>query len=93
MARIPKRIPLVVTRDTDGGITVHDRASGVVLSIIATYPTANGPHGVTVEVYSYHGGDILASDITPPPPGEAWTVIPLRVAHHPTYSFHAESKA
>lgn len=87
------RPPLSVTRDSDGGLTIHDPASGIVLSVISSHPYASGPKSLTVEAYAYRGGDILASDITPPPLGEPWTAVPLRIARHPTYTFTAPNES
>lgn len=90
MPRSKSRPALIVTRDDDGGLTIRDPQSDLVLSIIATHPDASGPRGVTLEVYDYRGRDVLASNITPPKPGEEYAPVPLTIAHHPTFAFYGE---
>ena len=89
----PKRNPLTVTRDSDGGITVHDKASGIVLSVVGTHPLASGPRGLFIEAYAYRGGPVttqVASIAT----GEAVTIDAAKPVHHPTFAFYArEDKA
>jgi hypothetical protein len=93
MTRTNKRPAITVTRDDDGGLTLHDPQSGLVLSVIATHPDANGPRGLFVECYRYKGGDVLWQDAT------------LRVARvpdavadndgrdrHPTIAFYGETE-
>lgn len=50
------RDPLIVTHDDDGGITVRDPQSNIVLSVISSHPAANGPRTVIVEAYHYESG-------------------------------------
>lgn len=81
-----KRPALEITRDPDGGITVHDPGSDLVVSIIATSPAANGPHGLHVEVYAYRGGAVLWSDVSRREVDDA-TPIRVGINRHPTFSF------
>ena len=47
---------MVITQDSDGGITVNDhKDSGLVVSIISSHPAANGPRTLLIEVYPYEG--------------------------------------
>jgi hypothetical protein len=73
-----KRPSIHVTRDEDGGLTLSDPASGVVLSVISTNPAASGPIGLYVEAYAYRGGPI------------AWQEATTRtgIARHPTFAFY-----
>lgn len=62
-----ERTPLVVTHEEDGGLTIHDEASGVVLSVIATHPSASGPKGLFVEAYAYASAkSIVTQDASNP---------------------------
>jgi len=81
------RPSISVTRDADGGLTLHDPQSDLVVSLIATHPDANGPHGLYVEVYAYAGG---------PVPFQAATVETDAAVNraadypaHPTFAFYA----
>lgn len=64
-----------VTKDDDGGLTIHDVGTGLVVSIISTHPAASGPHGLTIEVYDYKGRDILSG-------------VPLRIARRHELTFY-----
>ena len=89
----PERPPLKVTPDSDGGITVRDPQSDLVLSIIATHPSANAPKGVYVEVYDYYGKDVLMEDATRMKNEDGYDQ-PLRlvIAHHPTIAFYPDNE-
>lgn len=87
MTRKDKRPRLGVTRDDDGGLTIHDPQSDLVVSIIATNPLANGPRGLFVEVYAYRGGDVLAEDATRREPGDD-SPVTFRIGRHPTIAFY-----
>lgn len=52
-----QRPRMEVTRDDDGGITVNDPHSGVVLSVVSSHPDINGPVGLHVEAYVFESGD------------------------------------
>jgi len=81
-----KRPALAVTRDSDGGLTIHDPQSGLVVSLIATHPDANGPRGLTVEVYAYRGGPVpfQAASL-----GTLDAITSNRATPHPTFAFYA----
>jgi len=64
MKRIDKYTRLNVAKDTDGGVTIRDEATGVVVSVIGTNLDANGPRGVVIEVWDYRGGRIERYDWT-----------------------------
>lgn len=91
-----KRVPLTVTHDDDGGLTIHDQASGLVVSVIATHPLVNGPKGLVIEVYDYHGQDVLMEDAVQMRRGrrddEEDAPVRLVVAHHPTVSFYPSNE-
>ena len=57
---------LEVVLDNDGGVTLRDRISGVVLSIIGTHPDANGPKGLIVEANAWESDKEIAVEDTPP---------------------------
>ena len=80
-----KRKAITVTRDDDGGLTLHDPASGLVLSVIATHPDANGPRGLFVECYAYAGGPVPWQNATRPP----LTDEDPYASAHPTFAFYA----
>lgn len=84
-----KRPPIKVTRDDDGGLTLHDPLSGIVLSVIATHPAANGPKGLYVEAYSYQPGDVMWEDVTRREIGDDSPRV-FAIARHPTIAFYAE---
>ena len=54
--KVDKRPELLISHDSDNGVTLRDPLSGVVLSIISTHPLANGPKGLIVEAYSIESG-------------------------------------
>jgi hypothetical protein len=86
-----------VTHDSDGGCTVTDVRSGLRVSIIGTHPDANGPIGVTIEVYDYNGRDVLMEDATIMRHGrrddEGDAPLRLVIAHHPTVAFYPDNRS
>jgi hypothetical protein len=50
---------LIVRHDEDGGITIEDIASGVVISIIGTHPLAHGPRSLVIEAYAREDGQLV----------------------------------
>jgi len=47
-----RRAP-TVTHDGDGGVTIHDIDTGIVVSIISSSPYANGPRSLIIEPYAW----------------------------------------
>ena len=90
---------VAVTYDDDGGCTVKDIRSGLVVSIIGTHPDANGPIGIYVEVYDYHSRDVLMQDATKLREAHLddneQPEAPLRlvIAHHPTIAFYPDNRS
>lgn len=53
------RPTLIVTHAEDGGVTIEDVASGIVLSVIGTHPLANGPRSLVLEAYAREDGRLV----------------------------------
>ena len=66
--------------DEDGGITVHDVQSDVVLSIIGTHPDSNEPKGLIVEAYAYSIGKTVVHRL-------------LNGGRRPTFVLYTEPRA
>lgn len=82
---------LNVEHDSDGGLTIHDPHSDLVVSIISTHPAASGPHGLTVEVYDYRSGDVMWTDVTRREPGDD-SPVALTIKRHPTMAFYPQNR-
>lgn len=88
MARKAHTRPLIsVTRDADGGLTLHDPQSDLVVSIIATHPDIHGPRGLFVEVYAYNGGPVPWQDASRRERDDDGITRPD--SRHPTIAFYA----
>ena len=87
MPRASQRPALTVTRDNDGGLTVHDSQSGIVLSVIGTNPAANGPKGLFVEAYAYAGGPVTVQAASVA--SAAIIATPALAIPHPTIAFYS----
>lgn len=74
------RPPLTVEHDSDGGLTIHDPQSNLVVSLVSTHPAASGPRGLYVEVYAYNGGPVPWQDASRPGDNR-----------HPTIAFYART--
>lgn len=61
----PERVHPQVTRDSDGGLTVHDKRSGVIVSILPSHPGSNSPASLTLEVYAYTTGKVAQVETIP----------------------------
>lgn len=59
------RVRLNVTQDEDGGVTVGDPQSGLVLSIIPSHPASNGPRTLLVEAYTWGAEQAVEAHVTP----------------------------
>jgi hypothetical protein len=58
--------PITVTHDKDGGVTIHEFGSDIVISIIGKPREANGPRTVTIEAYAYPMGKRVGYEAIPP---------------------------
>lgn len=47
---------LSVRHEDDGGLTIQDHHSGIVVSIIGSHPLASGPRSLVLEAYAYETG-------------------------------------
>jgi hypothetical protein len=85
---------VAVTYDDDGGCTVRDTRSGLLVSIIGTHPDASGPIGIHVEVYDYNGREVLMQDASIPKDKDG-NDMPLRltIAKHPHVAFYPDNKS
>jgi hypothetical protein len=86
-----KRAALEVRRDSDGGLTIRDPQSDLMLSVMPTNPDANGPRGLYVEVYAYQGGDVMWQEATRREVSDE-TPLSFGIARHPTIAFYGESR-
>ena len=82
------RRSITISRDDDGGLTLHDPQSDLVVSVIATHPDANGPRGLFVEVYAYRGGEVPWQDATRRQVEDDGITRPD--PRHPTIAFYAQ---
>lgn len=58
-ARRTKPGPLLVSHGEDGGVTIQDQASGIILSVIGSHPLASGPRSLILEAYAYETGRVV----------------------------------
>lgn len=47
---------LSVRHEDDGGLTIQDHHSGIVVSIIGSHPLASGPRSLVLEAYAFEMG-------------------------------------
>lgn len=86
MPKTKTRPALTVDHDSDGGLTIHDPQSDLVVSIITTHPNASGPRGLYVEVYDYRGRNVIGQDV----PGDN-EPIATRIRHHLTTAYYGRA--
>ena len=101
-----RRPVITVTRDDDGGLTIHDPDTDLVVSLITTHPDANGPRGLHIEVYAYRGGEVMWQEATrpvcecdhahalclPDHHPEGWGELRFGIARHPTIAFYGANR-
>lgn len=93
------RVHPKVTYDDDGGLTIHDVQSNLVVSIIGTHPDASGPRGLHIEVYDYNGREVLMEDAVQMRDGRTngdmarGGGLRLVIAKHPTIAFYPDNRS